>query len=248
MKSQYYILLLVILTISCNTKTSEWQTLNFGSFKLKAPNGWVKFERTGIDSYVGGLTNDQDSLFFDYGWYSPEIGDEDPSKHKFGVDTINGLTAMLAIPLTAGEGFIRMYINVNGSNKFSISGYNIQSTDTILKIYKSIIFKESDTTKNSVLTLDKFKEYPVGTGKTLFKQNCSNCHALNKTIDGPDLKYLMQDRSTEWLYNFFTKRELVANDSIHIKLKNNFNNIECMKFPNLTIENIEAIREYIMTR
>lgn len=238
--------ILFILLASCKTKTSSWQTLDFGSFKLTTPQDWKIFKEKGIDSYVGGLTNKKDSLWFDYGWYSPDIGDEDPKMHKFGQDTINGLIARLAIPITPGDGYIRMYIPVNREDKFSISGHNIQSTDTILKIFKSIVFEESDTSINSMLTLDKFKEYPNGTGKTLVMQRCASCHAMNKIIEGPALKDLMQDRNTDWLYKFFTKRELVANDSIHIKLKEVFNNHECMTFPDMTKDEIELIRDYIM--
>ncbi|HMU46801.1 MAG TPA: c-type cytochrome [Chitinophagaceae bacterium] len=240
--------ILLILTASCKTKTSEWQTLDFGSFKLKTPSGWTEIERTGIDSYVGGLTNGKDTLSFDYGWYSPDIGDEDPKKHKFGQDTINGLIARIAIPITPGDGYIRMYIPVNRDDKFSISGHNIQSTDTILKIFKSIVFKESDTTINSELTMSKFKEYPNGTGKTLVMQKCASCHAMNKIVEGPALKDLMQDRTSEWLYKFFTNRGSVSNDSMHIKLKEVFNNRECMTFPDITKEEIELIRENIMNR
>ena len=238
--------ILLILTVSCKTKTADWQTLDFGSFKLKTPSGWNEIERKGIDSYVGELTNGKDTLSFDYGWYSPDIGDEDPKKHKFGQDTINGLIARLAIPITPGDGYIKMYIPVNRDNKFSISGHNIQNTDTILKIFKSIVFKESDTTINSVLTMSKFKEYPLGTGKTLVMQKCASCHAMNKITEGPALKDLMQDRSADWLFKFFTKRELVSNDSMHVKLKEAFNNHECMTFPDITKEEIELIRDYIM--
>jgi len=242
----HLISIFLILTLSCKTKTSDWQTLDFGAFKMKTPQGWAVFKEKGIDSYIGGLTNKKDSLWFDYGWYSQDIGDEDPKKHKFGQDTINGLTARIVIPIIPGDGYIRMYIPVNGDDKFSISGHNIQSTDTILKIFKSIVFKESDTTINTVLTMSKFKEYPYGTGKTLIMQKCASCHAMNKIIEGPALKDLMKNRTTDWLFKFFTKRELVANDSTHIKLKEEFNNYECMTFPGITKEEIELIRDYIV--
>ena len=242
---QHLISILLILTVSCKTQTSDWRTLDFGSFKLKTPSSWTEIERKGIDSYVGGLTDGKDTLLFDYGWYSPDIGDEDPKRHKFGQDTINGLIAKLVIPITPGDGYIRMYILVNRDDKFSISGHNIQSTDTILKIFKSIVFKESDTTINEALTMSKFKEYPNGTGKTLVMLKCASCHAMNKITEGPALKDLVQDRSTDWLFKFFTQREVVANDTIHIKLKEAFN-AECMKIPDITKEEIELIRDYIM--
>lgn len=237
--------ILFILTVSCTTKKADWQTLDFGPFKLKTPGDWTEIERKGIDSYVGGLTNGKDVLFFDYGMYSPDIGDEDPKKHKFAQDTINGLVARLAIPITPGDGYIRMNILVNSGNKFSIGGRNIQSTDTILKIFKSIIFKESDTAVNSVLTMSKFKEYPPWIGKNLFMKKCGSCHALNSHTEAPALKDLIQDRGTDWLFKFFAQRDQVANDSMHLKLKAVFNNRECMTFPEITKEEIELIVDYI---
>jgi hypothetical protein len=238
--------ILLFLTVSCKTKTTEWQILDFGLFKIKTPNGWTEIEKKGIDSYIGGLTNGTDTLLFDYGWYSPDIGDEDPKKHKFGQDTINGLIARLVVPIASGDGYIRMYIPVNRDDKFSITGYNIQNTDTILKIFNSIVFKESDTTVNSILTMPKFKEYPYGTGKALVMAKCAGCHTMNRNSEEPALKDLMQDRSTDWLFNFFTNRKLVATDSMHVKLKEEFNNHECMEFPDFTKEEIELIRNYVM--
>ncbi len=241
----HIITIFLFLTVSCKPKTTDWQTLDFGPFKLKTPQGWKIFKENGIDSYVGGLTNQKDSLWFDYGWYSPDIGNEDPKKHKFGQDTINGLTARIAIPVNPGDGYIRMFIPLNREYKFSISGYNIKSTDTILKIFKSIVFEESDTTINSMLTLDKFKEYPNGSGKTLFQQYCASCHSLYKTALGPALHGLMQERTSDWLYKFITNRKLIANDSTHLKLKEAFNKYECMEFPDLKKEDIEMITSYI---
>jgi len=97
---------IVILVASCKTKRNEWQTLDFGVFKLKTPKYWTIVERQGIDSYVGGLTNGKDSLWFDYGWYSGDIDDELIESHLFAKDTINGLFARVAIPSKIGKGVI----------------------------------------------------------------------------------------------------------------------------------------------
>jgi hypothetical protein len=245
--TQRLISILLILTISCNTNTSEWQTLDFGAFKLKTPHGWNKFEQEGIDSYVGGLTNGKDSLYFDFGWYSPDIGDEDPKKHLFGQDTINGLLARLAIPIKAGDGYIRMYMPVNKRDKFSISGYNIYETDTILKIYKSVVFKESDTSKNSFLLTDNFKSYPKGTGWTLFSQNCASCHAVHKTLTGPALTERIEIRSLDWIYTFLTERKKIVKDTINEELHRKFG-LACHQFPSLTKEDVSLIVEYIKSK
>lgn len=236
-----------MLTVSCKTKTSGWQTLDFGVFKLKTPQGWKKIEEKGIDSYVGGLTNGKDSLWFDYGWYSPDIGDEDPKKHLFGQDTINGLIARLAIPIKAGDGYIRMFMPVNKQDKFSISGYNIYETDTILKIYKSIIFKESDTSKNGLLMTNNFKSFPNGTGRTLCSQNCASCHAVHKTLTGPALTERIEMRSKDWIYMFLTDRNKIGKDTVNEELKKKFG-LACYEFPNLTKEDVSLIVDYIKNK
>lgn len=137
------VLFICLLIVSCSTNTTTaWQTLDFKAFKIKTPNGWKEFKEKDIDSYVGGLTNGKDSLWFDYGWYSADIGDEDPVKHKFTKDTVNGLPANVVIPVNSLDGSIGMNIRVNKKNKFFIGGSNIQQTDTILKMFSSIVFKE----------------------------------------------------------------------------------------------------------
>jgi hypothetical protein len=130
---------------SCKTKTptTNWQTLDFGSFKLKTPFGWTKIEKRGIDSYFGGLTNGKDTLWFDYGEYSVDLTGDETFSHLYAKDTINGLPARIMIPETAGKGYISMYIpRVSNEDKFTIWGDNILKTDTILKIYKSVTFNK----------------------------------------------------------------------------------------------------------
>ena len=209
------IIIFIILIASCNTKKSDWQTLDFGAFKLNTPNNWQEFKQKGIDSYVGGLTNGKDSLWFDYGWYSQEIGDEDFKKHMFGQDTINGLIATLVFPIKPGDGDIGMFIPIDKEDKFSIRGYNIQQTDTILKIYRSIIFKESDTSKNG-----HFRRYPNGTGRTLYSQNCASCHSIRKTLSGPALADRTQVRSVDWIHKFLTNRQAMGKDMSNFNLRN----------------------------
>ena len=239
--------ILVTLFFSCKAIAPDSQILDFGSFKLKTPGNWYKFELRGIDSYIGGLTNGKDTLRFDYGWYSAHVGDEDPTKHKFAEDTINGLKANLVIPIVPGDGYTRMFIQVDKQNSFSIGGQDIHGTDTILKIFKSVVFEESDTTINSVLTISKFKQDSHRVGIILFRENCGACHSLSTFSEGPTVQTLIRDRDIDWLFKFFSKRDLVAKDSIHLKLKEGFDNLECPTFPNLTKEDIIAIKNYIMS-
>lgn len=239
------LLFICLLTASCSTNTTTgWQTLDFKAFKIRTPQGWNEFKRQGIDSYVGGLTNGKDSLWFDYGRYSPDIGDEDSAKHKLIQDTVNGLVARIVIPVKQGDGYIRMYIRVNEENKFSIGGHNMQQTDTILKIFNSVVFKESDTSKNKQLTSADFKNFATGSGRTLYINNCASCHAVNRKLTGPELAERINVRNSEWVFMFLTNRKSIGNDTINTALQKEFG-LECYEFPTLTREQVEQIYDYI---
>ena len=65
-------ILILLLIFSC--EKSEYKTIDFGSFEITVPQNWKEYEVKGIDSYVGGLvTNEQDTLIFDLGWYSGDL-------------------------------------------------------------------------------------------------------------------------------------------------------------------------------
>jgi hypothetical protein len=236
---------IILLAISCRTKTKEWQTLDFGPFKLKTPQGWSKIERQGIDSYYGGLANGKDTLWFDYGPYSVNLSGEETYVYRYAKDTVNGLNATIMIPDTAGKGYISMYIpGAKDRDKFTIWGANHTGTDTILKIYKSILFRNSDTSQNPPLTFSKFIYKAHGDGKTLFYTNCASCHSIHKNIIGPALSEVIPKRTGEWIYQFLTDREIAKNDSAYQALTAK-NEPHCMEFPHLTKDDVELIIDYI---
>ncbi|SFJ76523.1 hypothetical protein [Myroides guanonis] len=68
-----------VLATSCKSiSTSDLQTIDFKTFEITVPNTWRAIEIRGIDSYVGGIvTNENDTLVFDIGWYSYNITNDD---------------------------------------------------------------------------------------------------------------------------------------------------------------------------
>lgn len=243
--SLYLLAILLFWVLACKTEIQNNQILDFGVFKLTTPAGWKIVKKQGIDSYYGGLTNGKDSLWFDYGWYSSELDDETTFKHHFAEDTVNGLEAMVMKPDTNGKGYISMHIPiVKGRDKFTIWGENIKETEVILKIYKSIVFENSDTTSNPSLTASKFIYSERGSGKTLFSNNCASCHAINKILSGPALYDLMQKRNSDWLFTFLTDRKHVVKDSLYYSMLKAYD-FKCTEFEMFTKKEVELISEYI---
>jgi hypothetical protein len=232
------------------TLNKQWQTLDYGPFKVKTPQNWKKFNTQGVDSYVGGFTNGNDTLFFDYGMYSQEINGYESSKHLYEQATINGFTAILQIPKIDGNGSIKLsFPRVTDDNKFSLVGNNIKGTEQVLQIFKSVTFKTSDTNINSTLTLEKFKPYSNENGRIIFISNCSPCHLKNKILIGPALTVeLLNSRTNDWLNTFFTDRKNLYQDSAYLKRKNDFTGIECAELHELPKQSINQLISYLKGR
>ncbi|MGZ3839087.1 MAG: c-type cytochrome [Flavisolibacter sp.] len=244
----FLITIIILLTVSCKTKTNGWQTLDFGVFKMQTPHGWEIVKEQGIDSYYGGLTNGKDSLWFDFGMYGVDLSGEDTIAHKFAKDTINGLYSRVTIPKEDGKGYISVHIpKVSGGNQFTIWGKDIKETGTILKMYKSLVFPNSDTTQIPPLTENKYVLLSHGSGKTMFQQNCASCHAIHKVILGLPLNEVVTKRSTDWIYKFITDSISVANDTAHISIRRQYD-YHCLQFPSLTKQDIELLVDYVKSR
>ena len=175
------------------------EKIDFGAFEMTIPHNWKKIEFKGIDSYVGGITNGIDSLTFDYGWYSYDFKYENGETQLFATDTINGKIALITKPKESGNGTIGIYIEkAYNKNRFNLIGKNISDEDLIFDIFKSIIFKDSDTTLNSktIGFSDKIMPY---SGRSLFYANCAACHHKNKNMTGPAFSRIEELEFTKWI-------------------------------------------------
>lgn len=238
--------ILLILTISCKIKTIDWQTLDFNDFKLKTPKDWTKFKEQGIDAYVGGLTNGKDSLWFYFGSYVSGF-QGDNKNYLFAQDTINGKIAEIKIPRKDSIGSIQMFINhADDETKFVLSSSYTNKTDLILEIFKSVIFKSSDTTKNGSLTFSKFEEYPLGSGSSFYKTNCTACHSQYHRLVGPALTpELINSRTEDWLYKFFKDRQNLKQDSAYLARKKESQNADCIELTNYSRQEVEQLISYL---
>jgi hypothetical protein len=238
----------LVIVAACKADTIGWKKLDFRAFSLEAPKGWYIIQDQGLDSYGGGLTNGKDTLWFDYGIYDVDLEEGLTHDEKYAKDTVNGLKAEIMIPVTAGKGVISLYIpKVKEDLRFTLYGTNIKATDTILHIFKSLIFKVSDTLNNPPLTQSKFILLPNGDGKRLFRNYCSSCHSVHTKMLGPPLDSTVNTRNSKWLYTFITNRKVIKPDGISNALHSNYDS-QCAEFSNLSKNDVELLFEYISNR
>jgi Cytochrome c len=238
------IVIVVLLLLSCRNDKGKWKTLDFGVFKLTTPKEWKAIKQQGIDSYVGGLTNYRDTLWFDYGRYGVNLN-QSLYPNNIATDTVNGLIGEISIPKYSIKGFYSLFISrVNETDKFTIYGNSIiTQKEVILRIFKSLVFIESDTLKNPVLSESKFSKSLRASGETLFKNNCANCHKIDYDYSGPALRERFEVRDREWVYLFLTNQHQIKNDSMRNMLKKKYE-FKCQGYPDLTREEVYAIYNY----
>jgi len=161
----FYLVALVAFVSCYDTKS-----LDFGSFEIEVPKTWQPVKAKGIDSHVGRIAIDkQDALFFDLGWYSNELRDEDylfenyageiiqpdgslrvPEHLKRNSDVftkIDGRNAKLVEPKKLGYGITGVYFDslwTGGSNnvRFQLSGHDLQPENqkAVLQAIKTLKF------------------------------------------------------------------------------------------------------------
>lgn len=243
------VLISFFLYLACQTGPAKpWRELDLGSFKVKAPENWNTFKEEGVDALVGGITDGTDTLYFYYGWYISGPKNETVSSHVYAQDTINGHLAVLVVPKKDSIGGMEVFIpNVTDKDQFALGGYNIKDDETVLKIFKSVRFQNSDTSKNSILDSSKFREYPFGSGRTLYYGYCSPCHyAVDRESTAPPLEKVMRNRTADWVYKFLTDRTSIAGDSLQIPDPNHPEAV-CFEFKEFTKRDVEQIVAYIKT-
>ena len=102
--SHYFLfrLLVCFVLIGCSKNTDDSSYLNneldATSFTLKVPEGWELIIDQGIDTYIGRIMNENDTIYFDYGYLSfggLDRVDEDENTLSFERLTINGASSII---------------------------------------------------------------------------------------------------------------------------------------------------------
>ena len=93
---------------------------------------------------------------------------------------------------------------------------------------------------------DTFDQNIVSSGESLFKGNCTVCHAINEVVIGPALRDVHERQSEEWLYAFIKNSQKVikSGDEYAVNLYNQYNQTLMTSF-DFSDEELNSILTYI---
>ena len=151
MKKILVILGLLILMVSCDKEDfigePDSKMIDFEKFTLKTPPNWERFYPQGTDGFYGGLTNKNDTLYFDYGPFAfasvddIENTDETISFERLVVDSYDSKIIKRSQGIE-NQIFIGFYTDKrDDENLNSIYSYNPKDEKTLREIFLAHRFK-----------------------------------------------------------------------------------------------------------
>ena len=113
-------------------------------------------------------------------------------------------------------------------------------------IFLSLFFNTSFDLYSQDEEKPTFDESLVSGGESLFKGNCTVCHAINEVVIGPALRDVHERQSEEWIYAFIKNSQKVikSGDEYAVKLYEQYNKTLMTSF-DFSDEELNAIVTYI---
>jgi hypothetical protein len=173
-----------------------WQRIELGTFSIHTPDSYRLVKATQpFDSFVGQLTDQVDTLFFDFGWYSNSLSGPYEVEMLVAQDTVAGKKIRLLQPKVAGTGFFGAYFSqVDEQNRFVITSHDMLDHALFLKMIGSIRFEGANDSIEETTLSPTYRFL-----SNIFSTHCSSCHQMdNRNLVGPGLGEMSRSDYHAW--------------------------------------------------
>jgi len=125
------------------TTKPNWHKIDVGAFSIETPTTYLYTKFRGIDSKVGQISDEVDTILFDYGWYSNDFGEQrNDKRYEINSVKINGRLFTI-VKNKNGTGTIGAYTeDLADDNRLSIACYKCDGFENVMEIFKTIKFRE----------------------------------------------------------------------------------------------------------
>ena len=113
-------------------------------------------------------------------------------------------------------------------------------------LFLSLILYNSHQISAQEEQKETFDQNIVNSGESLFKGNCTVCHAINEVVIGPALRDVHERQSEEWIYAFIKNSQKVikSGDEYAVDLYNQYNQTLMTSF-DFSDDELNSILTYI---
>ena len=111
---------------------NNWHRIDLRKFTINTPTDFKFYQQQGIDSYVGLITDETDSIEFDFGWYSNDLTSED---WQLITEQVNGRKAVVGYSNTFGSAV--HFPNLADDNSLTVY-IRTMSKEAALEIFRTI--------------------------------------------------------------------------------------------------------------
>lgn len=193
---------------------NNWHRIDVGIFSIELPKEYKYQKIKTIDTFSGNLINSNNKGYsFAYGMYDLGLERYMNSDYTISIDTLSGYNTMVVIPKDKiGTSGIFIY-NVDYPNNLIIRGNTLPLEDAVYAL-KSIKIPNDN---NSAYTSKNFgyniPKSPIKfSGKTIFNNNCLQCHGFHQLKVSKVSVKMMAKRNSEYLKEMLYVSKIKVDD------------------------------------
>lgn len=124
-----------------DSETPNWHRIDAGPFFIEAPRSYQLYRLMGFDSSLGGITNQTDTIQFEFGWYSNSLIGYSKENYIINQEMINGYSYRI-VQKKGGEGYTAAYTEKpRSSNELWIGCVDCQNQSEVIRMFKTIRLK-----------------------------------------------------------------------------------------------------------
>ena len=211
-------ILLFSIMFSCNPENLKEKEFKIGKVTFNYPSDWKLVEPKMIDSYSGYLTNNEDTIFINYGMYNHKIYKNKLSENLRKQIEVNGRESVIEIP-NSKRGFYNIYVpKLDSLNGIILTSSQLKNKEKVDSILSS--FRIDNVGNSNILNKKNFSYKNKETGLTNYEYNCLSCHSEHARVIGRSLdKGFINSKSSKWLKSY-----------LYSDKKNYFSGIKCFQF------------------